>query len=627
MRINGLQLYNFKFFTNEDNTLHIGGNNVLIWGENGSGKSSIYWAIYTILQCSFKNAAGIDAYFTDGHNKNLLNIHKEAADDAFIEMSMDNGNTYKIKLGDHSVVGNTDLQLSAVSSDFIDYKVVASFLNFWHKDEPNVYPVFEEQILRFMPFKSPAPFTDEYFDGALKTIMKGPPQDATSKKYSTKGAPAFDQYVKLVEEFNRQFIEEIGLVNVRANKLLQDENIFNYDIEIELVYEPLSYNFNGNRTEIRYTEPKVVLFIRNYYGIPDAVKRPQSFLNEAKKTAIGLAIRLALLERRLAADKLSLLALDDLLISLDMSNRDVVLNLLFDEYQKNYQIIIFSHDKQFFQIAKHKIDHSAFKSDWLFWEFYINEKDPKKPKPRLFENETELAIAQRHLQENDYPAAANYLRKHCESIIEKSLPQYCHVRTDSKKTNAVQPLNSMVENTAQFLERINQPKAVAIANELKQYVEMMLNPLSHTERGVARHKTEIKKVIHLLDSFEQELNSIKYLKTAIAPKGDVFTLTLSKDANIAYNIRLKLREDLFIYEDSGKVLLSDCLIDSLDYCHSEKGEEDKTGGFAMHQNKELEQAYRDITGFHTINVPQVDDWENLITFEDGTTLNSKMIIP
>ena len=135
----------------------------------------------------------------------------------------------------------------------------------------------------------------------------------------------------MVNEFNRQFTEEIGLVNVRANKLLQDPKVFDYDIEIELVYEPLSYNFNGARTEIRFDQPKVVLHIRNYYGIPDAVKRPQSFLNEAKKTAIGLAIRLALLERRLAADKLSLLALDDLLISLDMSNRDVVLNLLFDD--------------------------------------------------------------------------------------------------------------------------------------------------------------------------------------------------------------------------------------------------------------------------------------------------------
>lgn len=33
------------------------------------------------------------------------------------------------------------------------------------------------------------------------------------------------------------------------------------------------------------------------YGKEDVVKKPHSFLNEAKKTAIGLAIRLGILER------------------------------------------------------------------------------------------------------------------------------------------------------------------------------------------------------------------------------------------------------------------------------------------------------------------------------------------
>jgi ABC-type lipoprotein export system ATPase subunit len=625
MRINNLQLYNFKFFTNEDNTLHIGGKNVLIWGENGSGKSSIYWAIYTILQCSFKNADGIDAYFTDGHDKNLLNIHKEAADDAFIEMSMDNGNTYKIKLGDHTVVGNTDLQLSAVSSDFIDYKVVASFLNFWHKDEPNVYPVFEEQILRFMPFKSPVPFTDEYFDGALKTIMKGPPQDATSKKYSTKGAPAFDQYVKLVDEFNRQFTEEIGLVNVRANKLLQDPNVFGYDIEIELVYEPLSYRFNGARTEIRFVQPKVVLHIRNYYGIPDAVKRPQSFLNEAKKTAIGLAIRLALLERRLAADKLSLLALDDLLISLDMSNRDVVLNLLFDEYQKNYQIILFSHDKQFFQIAKHKIDHSTFKSDWLFWEFYINEKDPKKPLPKLFLSQSQLSIAYNHLLENDYPAAANYLRKHCEELLEDYLPEYCYANVEKQEPYTNHSLDSVISQSIDFLDRINQTIAKAELVKLKQYVKILLNPLSHTERGVQRHKTEIKSVIKILEDLESELKKIKYSKP-ILEKGETIFLNLTKNAKTNYQISFTLTQDLFVYDNGGGVDISKCKISSDRIKEYENGNEIEDKQFNYYPKLDIADAYKGITNHKDFAMPQIGDWHKLFTFGDGAALTTKMVL-
>jgi energy-coupling factor transporter ATP-binding protein EcfA2 len=266
MKITELQLQNFKFFTGNENTLKLpNGENVLIWGENGSGKSSIYWAIYTLLQCSYKNQKGIDNYFTENHEKNLLNIHKPLGDNAFIQMTLDVGKpigvVYNIGLNDGSIIGDKDIQQSAVSSDFIDYKVVASFLNFWHSDEPDVYPVFKEQILRFLPFKSPAPFNVEYFDEALKKIYEGPPQDQASKKYSTKGAPAYDQYIKLVDEFNRQFTVDIGLINIRANKLLQEENIFNYKIEIELKFEPLSFDYTVNRTKIRFTSPKIILNI------------------------------------------------------------------------------------------------------------------------------------------------------------------------------------------------------------------------------------------------------------------------------------------------------------------------------------------------------------------------------
>lgn len=625
MKIKELQLHNFKFFTDTDNTLNIDSKNVLIWGENGSGKSSIYWAIYTLLQCSYKDQAGIDAYFSEDHEKSLLNIHKPTGDPAYIQMTLDDGNSYKIALADYSVIDNKNIQLSAISSDFIDYKVVASFLNFWHKDEPNVYPVFEEQILRFLPFKSPLPFTDEYFDKALENIFKGPPQDAITKKYSTKGAPAYDQYVKLVDAFNRQFTEEIGLINVRANKLLKDVDVFNYDIEIELVYEPLSFDYSGDRTKIRFTSSKIVLFIRNYYGIPNAVKRPQSFLNEAKKTAIGLAIRLAILERRLLDDKLNVLALDDLLISLDMSNREVVLRLLFEEYQEKYQLLIFTHDKQFFNIAKNKIESKIFKKDWLFWEFYVNEKDPKLPKPRFFETQSQLSIAFNHLQENDYPAAANYLRKQCEYLIVTYLPQYCYRDINKDKPHKNYPLDGMLANSALFLDRINDTTAKAKIIELKQFVEMLLNPLSHTERGVDRHKGEIKAVIKLLDELEIEIAKLKFSKMPIVPMNTDLFLTLVNPPN-TYRIQIKLKEDLFVYDDGGVPKLSKCLTDSIAYRYSEVGQLDKTGDFKMHSNKDIAISYNDITLFPIINVPVVPDWERLYSKADGTLLNSLMVI-
>uniref|UniRef100_UPI0023F056B1 AAA family ATPase n=1 Tax=Flavobacterium filum TaxID=370974 RepID=UPI0023F056B1 len=159
MKIKELQLHNFKFFTDTDNKLNIDSKNVLIWGENGSGKSSIYWAIYTLLQCSYKDQQGIDNYFTENHEKNLLNIHKPTGDPAFIQMILDDGTAHKIALADYSVIGDIKVQLSAVSSDFINYQVLASFLSFYHRDDPVLFEMFEEEIFRYLQFNPVAPYT------------------------------------------------------------------------------------------------------------------------------------------------------------------------------------------------------------------------------------------------------------------------------------------------------------------------------------------------------------------------------------------------------------------------------------------------------------------------------------
>ena len=82
MRLHELHIQNFKFFPKHDTKsplLEINGKNLLIYGENGSGKSTIYWAIYTLLESAFKQGAEgkqkIKDYFTKGHKSGLVNIH------------------------------------------------------------------------------------------------------------------------------------------------------------------------------------------------------------------------------------------------------------------------------------------------------------------------------------------------------------------------------------------------------------------------------------------------------------------------------------------------------------------------------------------------------------------------
>ncbi|WP_431198740.1 AAA family ATPase [Mucilaginibacter sp. P25] len=76
-KIRKLILQNFKFFLG-NHELDFERKNVLLYGENGSGKSSIYWALYTFLQSVFKtDNLEIRKYFDPKHNENLINRYSD----------------------------------------------------------------------------------------------------------------------------------------------------------------------------------------------------------------------------------------------------------------------------------------------------------------------------------------------------------------------------------------------------------------------------------------------------------------------------------------------------------------------------------------------------------------------
>lgn len=616
MKITELTLHNFKFFTETENTLKLDGKNVLIWGENGSGKSSIYWGIYTLLQCSFKENGGIDAYFTENHEKNLINIHTPAGDPSFIEMKMDNGNAYKISLGDYSVINDQDVQLSAVSSDFINFQVLASFLSFYHRDNPVLFEMFEEEIFRYLQFAPPAPYTFDFFNDAWDELKKPLIKSGKPSKYPNRQSTFINNKTNLKNAFNIQLRTLLANATAKANDILK--NHFGYDIEIELEYQEYNFELLANNSDVRYTIPQIFLKIRKYYGKDDVVKKPQSFLNEAKKTAIGLAIRLGILERRLLADKLNVLALDDFLISLDMSNREVVLKLLFSEYQNKYQLLIFTHDKQFFNIAKHKIESSNFKDNWLYWEFYVNEKDPLVPKPRFFENKTELSKALYHLSESDYPASVNYLRKHTEKILEKYLPHHLYANINKEEPNSNYTLDAMLGRAIIFFAKINQPTIVSNLSDVKQYVKILLNPLSHTERGVQRHKGEIKNIIITLDTLERSFSLASY-KVHIK-SGELVTLKLTKDATTFYEIDVRLLEDLFWFKVGINDHFAPCISESIRIREFENAilKEDKE--FNYYKDLPLSDLYTQIVTHNAFQIPAIADWESLYVQSNGNSI-------
>ena len=75
-KISTITLSNFKFFGKEE-VINIGGKHLLLYGENGSGKSSLFWGIYTLLEASFKQSIETDKYFQPfgTNDESLVNVY------------------------------------------------------------------------------------------------------------------------------------------------------------------------------------------------------------------------------------------------------------------------------------------------------------------------------------------------------------------------------------------------------------------------------------------------------------------------------------------------------------------------------------------------------------------------
>lgn len=565
MKIKELQLHNFKFFTDTDNKLNIDSKNVLIWGENGSGKSSIYWAIYTLLQCSYKDQQGIDNYFTENHEKNLLNIHKLAGAPAFIQMILDNGDTYKIGLADYSIINNSDIQLSAVSSDFINYQVLASFLSFYHRHDPVLFAMFETEIFRYLQFNPPAPYAFSFFNDAWEELKKPLIKTKVGRtyKYPDLHSTVYLNKNNLKNSFNIQLATLLGNVTTKANQILQDPNGFNMDIEIELVYQQYDFEVSNRNSDYRETLPEIYLKVRRYNGLTDVVKKPHSFLNEAKKTAIGLAIRLGILERRLLANKLNLLALDDLLVSLDMSNRQIVLKLLLEQYQRHYQLLIFTHDRQFFNLTRRTIETQYKKSDWLFWEMYEN-NIAAAPKPYFKPEKDSVLIAEDFLIQNDFPAAGIYLRKEVERLLAELLPE--SLRKEPKTENGVtrmidKKLNDQIIELKRFCQAENIDYAPFV--DLKTYKDLILNPLAHSDNETLLFRDEMKKLIVIM----RELKKVKRGRLFLS-SNKYLNFVLNKPTGEYFSVRMKTQERLVLLEEDGKParisIYCKCIVNSTD---------------------------------------------------------------
>lgn len=565
-RIDQIEIENLKFYL-KSFKLKLNGQNALIFGENGAGKSSIYWSVYTHFQAAFKDAIPGQKYFLSTHPENLRNRFSEPADYSGIKVSFTDGlgnvDTYEDS-NLNFFPSNPDkrrfIEHTARTSDFLNYKLVSSIFDFKNSEDNDIFSILEKEIFPLLDFPTDLKNLDDESTGitnisdwwkwlnSFNTLL---PHNVKKPKTFNLSHPKYKMYEKRLGEFNSQLSMVLKLILSRANAIIKD----NFHIPVRLDMDYLNTTFNElaeGRTKTRTGKllpPKIILkAIYEAEGVVDKseVRHPKTFFNEAKLACMGIAFRFAVIEQRTPVDTgAGVLLLDDVMHSLDMNVRRIVIPILLD-YQKQWQMIVMTHDRALFNLFRqeqsrrnHMIDWSNEerlasgdevlpKEKWKVFELFAVDKEGSCPEPYLVEKPSLIQLASIHLKHCHIAECANTLRRYCERELKRILP-INHILDSSEFGEKM--LNGLIQGFENFF--VKECKMNVLKN-LSLHMDgdrkLILNPFSHADITTPFYREELKALINLLP----ELEKIQ-VKEIVAAKNDirdtVFKMSISKEVD------------------------------------------------------------------------------------------------
>ncbi len=410
-RLHHIAITNFKAF--REFSLNLEGRHLLAYGANGAGKSSLYWALYTFLQSARKPRNGIAKYFDPANPQSLLNLHEQKETTpkpgeirlTLRDTATSNDVTYRISQVDHGTFNQPAILKGDLASDFITYRFFFGFSQFRNSEKFDLWPLFEKEILPFCVSTGGQSPYDMW-----QRIKSGKPNP--SNQVGIAGATAYSSFKGNTERFANVLPGIVDSISCEAQKFYDKHFSADDPAKVTLklaVTTPPSAN-GSNQNEFKFTLP-VIEFGVQLDG--HTVTKPQSFLNEAKLTQLALSVRFAASLVNLHDSDLKLLVLDDLLVSLDMSNRMLVVDILLSESFANYQKIILTHELGFFREFRRRI--GSHHADWRFVS--LQGSAAQSIDARTEKNELEKA--EDYLNSHDIEEAAMFLRKAAEDTAKR----------------------------------------------------------------------------------------------------------------------------------------------------------------------------------------------------------------
>lgn len=561
-RITNITIDNFKGYYSKKEINLPNGENLLIYGENGSGKSSLFTALKD--------------FFSSGIKKNLSfqrNFHRMTEiGEVSLSFSDFSGDGRLIKDTESTIKYSSDeassttygvqfVKDTAQTLGFLDYKEILKLYNL-PQDTPNL---FDFIVLGLLGNQSITGYTRN-IQSTFQKIVDDTITNAHTRRSTGHKSGLYD-----LKKFDTDIRNYLGNVFKEVNQLL-NKYFPHFSLTVNYQLEPMKFNYGIKHRKSDWSIAKHLILVIENYG--RTVSRYGSSLNEARLSAISICLYLASLKQIAAARENKTLFLDDIFIGLDSGNRMPIVKILQQEFL-DYQVFIATYDRGWYNLLNHTLCSSS-KQQWKSIELYESSMPIGEAQifnPILVESESDIELAKRYifsLHNPDYPAAANYLRKSFEKLLSDGLPDFFY-RNENLDFVEQHRLTKRLDLAISYVSSLSSslPSMDALCTELinvKKYLHCLLHPLSHSVPDLPIYKQEIISVYNSYYSISQQLEHIKLKEKCICVLEANFPLRFfikKKDGSCLYYY-FKPIQNFFVYF-GDTTILSDmkCHIDKM----------------------------------------------------------------
>lgn len=489
MKIQNIVINNYKAFYGE-HTIELSGKNVFIYGENGSGKSSLYYALKDFFQSSIEeiDMEAVENIFLSENEKgnNFIKVTFKPDKNGNIR-----GKTYTLTATnkDTDVASDTSIRDANTLKSFLTYKHLLDIHHIKKDGEINLFDLLVKGVLKHFKYT----LTNGKELGEMWAEIEELIKKETNQQYRINQKR--NDVDRALKEFNNAFSQlfipptpsqpnpEYILDHTRP---ILDQ--FEHGLEIDLRY--LQATPADNYKSIKRDEVQVDL---KYAG--KKVPKPHLFLNEARLSAIAISIYLGMIKRHPQRRPYKILFLDDIFIGLDISNRLPLLKILEDNFPE-YQVFITTYDKSWFEYVKGFID----KSKWKVMEFYAQGVNEGYEIPFIIDGSDLIRKAKDHFSSSDYKASAVYARSEFERITMK----YC----EDKRKEVRFKRNFKKYSSDDFWQKVKEDVCASTVTRIEGLRSLILNDLSHYNPTSRPLRNEVNQAISAVEDLRTELRNL-----------------------------------------------------------------------------------------------------------------------